>query len=122
MTFTTKQVTRLLTKAKKSWGIQDWAIEWQWGNCEYEGDIEIRFTEKYALITLDKKHLTDKQNLARTIYHEVGHCVTEPIERGAGDFAEHYIKDKQSKTVFYEQLNTRANEVIDWIVVKVMGV
>lgn len=122
MNFTTKQVNRILARAQKAWGLTDWTIEWQVGKCEYEGDIEMRFTEKYALITLDKSHITDRQNLTRTIFHECGHCVFEAVERGTSDFAEHYIKDKKARAVFYEQLNTRQNEVIDTIVTRVMGV
>lgn len=121
MNITTKQVNTVLARAQKAWGLQEWTIEWQFGTFEYEGCVELRFGEKYALITLDKKKINDRQHLIRTIYHECGHLVTDPVERGAGDFAEHYIKDKKAKEVFYEQLNTRANEVIDHIVVKVMG-
>jgi hypothetical protein len=122
MNFTTKQVNRFLAQAQKAWGLTDWTIEWQWGNCSYEGDVELRFTEKYALITLDKKNIPDKVILKRTIFHEVGHCIFEAIERGVSDFADHYIKDKKARDVFYEQLNTRQNEILDHIVTKVMEV
>lgn len=119
MIFTSRQVDRILARARKAWGLSEWTIEWKWGKCDYEGDIELRFGEKYALITLDRNKITDKTNLIRTIFHECGHLVTEPIERGASDFADHYIKDKKARTVFYEQLNTRANESIDHIVTRV---
>lgn len=122
MNITERRVNRILARAQKMWGLGDWTIEWQFGTCEYEGDIEIRFTEKYALITLDKKKITDRQNLIRTIYHEVGHCVMSLIERNLSDFADHYIKDKKARDVFYERLNTDENVVIDAIVVNAMGV
>lgn len=122
MKITTAQVNRILTQAQKAWGLTDWTIEWQFGNCEYEGDIVLRFTEKSALITLDKKQIPDRIVLKRTIYHEVAHCLMAVIERNLGDFTEHYIKDKKARDVFWERVNTDQNIVIDHIIIKVMGI
>lgn len=119
MNITKAAVNRILARAQKAWGLQEWTIEVCFGTCDYEGDIEMRFSEKYALITLDKKKITDRVNLIRTIYHEVGHCVFVPVERGTSDFAEYYIKDRKARDVFYEQLNTRQNEVLDHIITRV---
>ena len=115
-----KLVQEIILRGKYDVGINEWDISWAWGDCEYEGDIEIRFTEKSALITLDYKKIPNQKILVRTIYHELLHCILEPIERGASDFAEYYIKDPKAKSVFYEQLNTRQNETIDHIVTKIL--
>lgn len=117
-----KQINRLILRAQKMWGLEDWTIEWQSAKCDYEGDIEIRFTERYALISLDKEKITDLQNLRRTIIHEVGHCLLIIVERGIDDFAEHYIKDKKARAVFWEQVNTRQNEILDHLIVKVFKI
>lgn len=119
MIFTKKQVDRILARAKKAWGLSEWTIDWQWGKCDYEGDIEIRFSEKYALITLDRINNPDRQTLTRTLYHEVAHCVLIVIERGISDFTDHYIKDRRARDVFWEQVNTRENEVIDHLITRV---
>lgn len=119
MNITAKTVNRILARAQKTWGIPEWTIEWQFGNCDYEGDIEIRFSEKYALITLDKKKIPDRTTLNRTIFHEVGHCILIAVERGIDDFVEHYIRDKKARDVFWEQVNTRQNECLDHLVTRV---
>lgn len=116
-----QRITNLLNKAQKKVGLDGWVIKWTWGKCDYEGDIEIRFTEKSALVTLDASKIPNYRILRRTIYHELLHCILEPIERGVSDFAEYYIKDKKTRDVFYEQLNTRQNETIDHIITKILG-
>ncbi len=119
--FTKRQIDSVLKKGQKAWGVTEWSVKWEWGQCQYEGEIEFRFTEKTALITLNK-NIPDRQTLVRTVYHEVGHLVLQIIERNLSDFSEHYIKDKTARKVFDERLNTDENIVIDHIVTKVMGV
>ena len=114
-----KQIDRLILRAQRLWGLEDWTIEWQFGQCEFEGDIEIRFTEKYALVTLDKSKIVDRQNLVRTIYHEVGHCLIEILDRNLSDFVEHYIKNPKTKKIFWERLNTDENVILDHLICRV---
>jgi hypothetical protein len=120
--FETKRIERLLARAQKAWQVQDWQIEWQFGECECEGDIELRFTEKTALITLDKSHIPSYTILARTIYHEVGHTVMVIMERNMSDFVDHYIKNKKTRDVFWERVNTDQNVIIDHIITRIFQI
>ncbi len=121
MNITKQKVERIVRQAQKVWGLNDWTIEWGFGKCEWEGDVELRYTEKYAFVTLDKSKIPDPLILKRTIYHELAHCITAIIERNLSDFADHYIKDKQARDVFYERLNTDQNVLIDHLIVQVLG-
>ncbi len=117
-----KKVEFYIVQAKLAWGIHEWDITWYPIKLGYGGCIEIQFTNKEAKMGLDAKVIKDEQELARTIHHEVGHCLFMGIERGIDDFVEYYITDKKAKATFWEQMNTRENEVLDHIVTKVFGV
>lgn len=119
MRISVSAVNQILEEAQSRWGVSDWEIEWQFGSCEYEGDIELQETERYALITLDPKQILDERALIRTIYHEVGHCVVWPIWRGMSDWIQPLLGNSKALAIYEESVNTRENEVIDHILVQV---
>jgi hypothetical protein len=112
-------IDKTVEQARKKWGLDEsWRITWEFSDEMDAGWAEIdisHWTEKAAHIYLSNK-TEDLKRLKKDIVHEVGHIVLSPIERGASDWADHYIKNKKARAVYDEQTNTRENEVLDMII------
>ena len=122
-----RSMDKLLSFAQKSWALEDWDLAWKFGQSESEAEIDVLFTEKKATITFDEEYAArlwaeDRKKawaqFTRDMVHEITHIVLYPITRGLDDWKEHRIP-KSEQAIFDEQLNTRENEVIDFIITRV---
>lgn len=115
-----KSINKIIDEGKKKLSIEEWNVDWEYGTID-QGAIDTTYwTEKRAHIILEKG--MDKKRTRIVIYHELMHLVLMPVSRGVSDYADHLIKSKKMRSVFDEMLNTRENEVIDFIVTQILGI
>ena len=116
-------VERTIRQARQQWAYPEtWEVTWEWKKgLEVPADISGLWTEQRAHIRVSADN-TDKQRLRRDLYHELGHPIVAPIWRGVSDWAEHMIKDPKERAIFEEMVNTRENEVLDYIVSQIFKI
>lgn len=122
-----RSIDKLVTYAKKLWAVEEWKVTWEFGTAGATAEIEVRFTEKEAHITLDKEYVIELckgdrkewwKRLTRDVVHEVGHIVLYPLYRAVTDWADHRIA-KEERIVFEEMYNSNENIILDHTICKV---
>jgi len=118
-----RAVEKLIAKAKRRWGVEDWTITFKWGDLPHEAEIDpINATLKQAVITIDRETVKThtKKYLEYLVTHEVGHVVLAHLWRGVTDWVYHKIGRGKEREIFEEAYNTRENEILDHIIARVM--
>ena len=117
-----RTIERMISRAKKLWGMDDWTVEWNYADLPHEGESDPRYwTEHRAWITLDKETArdSDQKKIFRIIVHELGHAIVYPVWRAMTDFTDNYLKSAKEKAVYEDSVNSAENIVIDYLITKV---
>lgn len=124
MRLRTNTLDRMIAKAKKLWGISEWDITYLLGEVPHEAEIDLNnWIEHRAVITFDEHnlHKAVRNEVYLLVVHEVGHVVIAPIWRGVSDWIVNRLTDEERET-FEESVNTRENEVLGFLMARVLKV
>ena len=122
-----RSIDKLIRYAQKLWAVEEWKVVWRYNDSEAGAEIEVTFTEKEALITLDSRYIEELwsgerkeawKRLTRDLVHEVGHITLYPLYRAVSDWADHRIS-KEERIVFEEMYNSNENIILDHTICKV---
>jgi len=116
-------IDRMIAKAKKLWGLEDWDITWEFDELDIQGSIDpTNWIEKRAVITLDEKTVKamPRREVFLLVVHEIGHPAIMFISRTAEDWVKNLVKDKQTYDIFSEAMNSAENLVLGHLMSKVI--